>query len=109
VLVVAVNGDDSVRRVKGPSRPVNTLADRIEVLAALHCVDHIVAFDEDQPLDVIRALRPDVLVKGGDYTEESVPEAPLVRALGGRVQILELVPEHSTTRTIERVRVPPSR
>jgi rfaE bifunctional protein kinase chain/domain/rfaE bifunctional protein nucleotidyltransferase chain/domain len=105
VLVVAVNGDAGVRRLKGPSRPVNTLADRIEVLAALSCVDHIVSFDEDEPLEVIRALRPDVLAKGGDYTEDKVPEAGLVRALGGRVQIFDLVPEHSTTRIIERVRL----
>ncbi|MCW3003944.1 MAG: rfaE [Conexibacter sp.] len=103
-LVVAVNGDAGVRRLKGPSRPVNTLADRFEVLGALSCVDHIIAFDEDQPAGVIRALRPDVLVKGGDYTEDRVPEAELVRALGGRVQIFDLVPQHSTTRIIERVR-----
>jgi D-beta-D-heptose 7-phosphate kinase / D-beta-D-heptose 1-phosphate adenosyltransferase len=105
VLIVAVNGDDSVRRLKGPSRPVNTLSDRFDVLAALSCVDHIVAFDEDQPTGVIRALRPDVLVKGGDYTEDMVPEAELVRALGGTVHIFDLVPEHSTTRILERVRV----
>jgi D-beta-D-heptose 7-phosphate kinase / D-beta-D-heptose 1-phosphate adenosyltransferase len=106
VLVVAVNGDESVRRLKGPSRPVNTLAERIEVLGALACVDHIVPFDTDQPLELIRALRPDVLIKGGDYTEETVPEAALVRALGGRVQIVDLVPERSTSRIIERARVP---
>jgi rfaE bifunctional protein kinase chain/domain/rfaE bifunctional protein nucleotidyltransferase chain/domain len=106
VLVVAVNGDESVRRLKGPGRPVNTLAERIEVLGALACVDHIVPFDTDQPLELIRALRPDVLVKGGDYTEETVPEAALVRSLGGRVQIVDLVPERSTSRIIERARVP---
>jgi rfaE bifunctional protein kinase chain/domain/rfaE bifunctional protein nucleotidyltransferase chain/domain len=105
VLIVALNGDASVRRLKGPSRPVNTLADRVKVLAALSCVDHIIAFDEDEPTAVIRALRPDVLVKGGDYTEDEVPEAGLVRALGGSVQIFDLVPEHSTTRIIERVRL----
>jgi rfaE bifunctional protein kinase chain/domain/rfaE bifunctional protein nucleotidyltransferase chain/domain len=109
VLIVALNGDASVRRLKGPSRPVNTLADRIRVLAGLSCVDHIVAFDEDQPMGVIRALRPDVLVKGGDYTEDMVPEAELVRALGGGVHIIDLVPEHSTTRIIERVQMSVSR
>jgi rfaE bifunctional protein nucleotidyltransferase chain/domain len=88
---------------------VNTLADRIRVLAGLSCVDHIVAFDEDQPMGVIRALRPDVLVKGGDYTEDMVPEAELVRALGGAVHIIDLVPEHSTTRIIERVQMSVSR
>ena len=109
VLVVAVNDDDSVRRLKGSGRPVNALADRIEVLAALSCVDHIVPFSADRPVELIRALRPDVLVKGGDYTQESIPEAPLVRQLGGEVRIVELVPERSTTGIIERARVSASR
>jgi D-beta-D-heptose 7-phosphate kinase / D-beta-D-heptose 1-phosphate adenosyltransferase len=105
VLIVALNGDASVARLKGASRPVNALADRIAVLAALSCVDHVIAFDDDAPTALIRALRPDVLAKGGDYTEDRVPEAGLVRELGGRVQILEVVPEYSTTRIIERVRL----
>jgi D-beta-D-heptose 7-phosphate kinase / D-beta-D-heptose 1-phosphate adenosyltransferase len=105
VLIVALNGDASVARLKGASRPVNALADRIAVLAALSCVDHIVAFDEDAPTALIRALRPDVLAKGGDYTEDTVPEGGLVRELGGRVQIVDVVPEYSTTRIIERVRL----
>jgi D-beta-D-heptose 7-phosphate kinase/D-beta-D-heptose 1-phosphate adenosyltransferase len=103
VLVVAVNGDDSVRRLKGTSRPVNSLADRLAVLAALSCVDHVVAFDSDQPLELIRALRPDVLVKGGDYTEDAVPEAELVRALGGEIRIVDRVADRSTSGTIERL------
>jgi rfaE bifunctional protein kinase chain/domain/rfaE bifunctional protein nucleotidyltransferase chain/domain len=109
VLVVAVNGDDSVRRLKGPSRPVNSLADRIEVLAALSCVDHIVAFHDDRPAELIRALRPDVLVKGGDYTEDGVPEAALVRALGGEVRIVERIADRSTSGTLERLRAGPAR
>jgi rfaE bifunctional protein nucleotidyltransferase chain/domain len=108
VLVVAVNGDDSVRRLKGSSRPVNSLGDRIEVLAALSCVDHIVAFHEDQPVELIRALRPDVLVKGGDYTEAGVPEAALVRTLGGEVRIVDRLADRSTTRTLERLGVRPA-
>jgi D-beta-D-heptose 7-phosphate kinase/D-beta-D-heptose 1-phosphate adenosyltransferase len=103
VLVVAVNSDASVRRLKGRGRPVNALEDRMEILAALSCVDHLVAFDEDRPLELISALQPDVLAKGGDYTADGVPEAPLVRELGGRVQILDLVPDRSTTRTIQRL------
>jgi D-beta-D-heptose 7-phosphate kinase/D-beta-D-heptose 1-phosphate adenosyltransferase len=102
VLVVAVNSDDSVRRLKGPPRPINSVSDRIEVLASLSCVDHLIVFDGDQPVDLIRALRPDLLVKGGDYTPETVPEAPLVRALGGEVRIVELLADHSTTRILER-------
>jgi D-beta-D-heptose 7-phosphate kinase/D-beta-D-heptose 1-phosphate adenosyltransferase len=108
VLVVAVNGDDSVRRLKGSSRPVNSLADRIEVLAALSCVDHIVAFHSERPVELIRALRPDVLVKGGDYTEDSVPEAALVRALGGEVRIVDRIADLSTTGTLERLRAGPA-
>jgi D-beta-D-heptose 7-phosphate kinase/D-beta-D-heptose 1-phosphate adenosyltransferase len=103
VLVVAVNGDASVRRLKGPSRPVNSLTDRIAVLAALSCVDHIVAFDADQPVELIRALRPEVFVKGGDYTETAIPEAALVRALGGELRIVDRVADRSTTGTIDRV------
>jgi D-beta-D-heptose 7-phosphate kinase / D-beta-D-heptose 1-phosphate adenosyltransferase len=102
VLVVAVNGDASVRRLKGASRPVNALADRIAVLAALSCVDHVVAFDADQPVDLIRALRPAVFVKGGDYTEASLPEAAMVRALGGEIRIVDRVAGRSTTATIHR-------
>jgi D-beta-D-heptose 7-phosphate kinase/D-beta-D-heptose 1-phosphate adenosyltransferase len=102
VLVVAVNGDASVRRLKGPSRPVNSLGDRIAVLAALSCVNHIVAFDADRPDELIRALRPEVFVKGGDYTEETVPEAALVKALGGDVRIVDRVADRSTTDVIHR-------
>jgi rfaE bifunctional protein nucleotidyltransferase chain/domain len=104
VLVVAVNGDASVRRLKGPTRPINTLVDRTELLAALSCVDHVVAFDDDRPEELLRALRPDVVVKGGDYGPETLPEAPLLRALGAELRILDLVPELSTTRIVERLR-----
>ncbi|MBX6312692.1 MAG: D-glycero-beta-D-manno-heptose 1-phosphate adenylyltransferase [Isosphaeraceae bacterium] len=104
VLVVGVNSDDGIRRLKGPLRPINALEDRIQVLAALSCVDHIIAFDEDTPCDLIRVVRPDVFVKGGDYTRERLPEAPLVEALGGVVQILPFVADRSTTGIIERIR-----
>jgi D-beta-D-heptose 7-phosphate kinase/D-beta-D-heptose 1-phosphate adenosyltransferase len=104
VLVVAVNGDASVRRLKGPERPINSLADRTEILAALSCVDHVVPFDDDRPEELLRALRPDVVVKGGDYRPDTVPEAPLVRALGAELRILDAVPERSTTRIVERLR-----
>ncbi len=103
ILVVGINSDDSVRRLKGPSRPINPLDDRIQVLAALSCIDHIVAFDGDTPSDLIRAIRPDVFVKGGDYTRETLPEAPLVEELGGRVELLPLVEDRSTSGIIERI------
>ncbi|HXK33114.1 MAG TPA: D-glycero-beta-D-manno-heptose 1-phosphate adenylyltransferase, partial [Dehalococcoidia bacterium] len=104
VLIVGVNSDASVAALKGPGRPVNTLEDRVEVLGALSCVDHVVAFDEATPERLIRALRPDIYVKGGDYTIETLPEAPLVESLGGAVRLLPFVEDRSTTRIIERIR-----
>jgi D-beta-D-heptose 7-phosphate kinase/D-beta-D-heptose 1-phosphate adenosyltransferase len=103
ILVVGVNSDAGIRRLKGPDRPINTLEDRVEVLAALSCVDHLIPFDDDTPCALIRALRPDVFVKGGDYTRDRLPEAALVEELGGVVRILPFLPERSTTRIIERI------
>ncbi|GAA4569423.1 hypothetical protein GCM10023176_25970 [Micromonospora coerulea] len=104
LLVVAVNSDGSVRRLKGPDRPVNPVEDRTTLLAALECVDHVVVFEEDSPAPLIEAVRPDVYVKGGDYPPEMVPEAPLVRRLGGQVRTLGYVPDRSTSAIIERIR-----
>ncbi|MBM7077918.1 D-glycero-beta-D-manno-heptose 1-phosphate adenylyltransferase [Micromonospora humida] len=104
LLVVAVNSDSSVRRLKGADRPVNPVEDRIALLAALSCVDHVVVFEEDSPADLIEAVRPDVYVKGGDYPPEMVPEAPLVRRLGGQVRTLGYVPDRSTSAIIDRIR-----
>jgi D-beta-D-heptose 7-phosphate kinase/D-beta-D-heptose 1-phosphate adenosyltransferase len=104
VLVVAVNDDAGVRRLKGPTRPINCLEDRAQVLAALSCVDHIVPFSGDSPTDALRAVRPDLYVKGGDYTYDSLPEAPLVERLGGAVRILPFMEDRSTTGIIDRIR-----
>lgn len=104
VLVVGINTDASVRCLKGPARPINTLEDRVQVLAALSCVDSIVAFDELTPCNLIEMVRPDVFVKGGDYTREQLPEAPLVEQLGGIVHILPYVEREGTTRIIQRIR-----
>ncbi|MFI6261721.1 D-glycero-beta-D-manno-heptose 1-phosphate adenylyltransferase [Micromonospora sp. NPDC051006] len=104
LLVVAVNADGSVRRLKGPDRPVNPVEDRAALLAALSCVDHVVVFEEDSPASLIETVRPDVYVKGGDYPPEMVPEAPLVRRLGGQVRTLGYVPDRSTSQIIERIR-----
>ncbi|HEY8491702.1 MAG TPA: D-glycero-beta-D-manno-heptose 1-phosphate adenylyltransferase [Dehalococcoidia bacterium] len=104
VLIVGLNSDESVRRLKGPGRPINPLEDRAQVLAALSCVDLIVPFQEDTPEELLRIIRPDLLVKGGDYTRETLPEAPLVERLGGAVQILPYVEDRSTTGIIERIR-----
>lgn len=105
VLIVGVNTDAGIRRLKGPERPINTLEDRLQVLAALSCIDHLIAFDEDTPCTLIQAIRPDEFVKGGDYTRDRLPEASLVEALGGTVQILPLVADRSTTGLIHRIRL----
>jgi rfaE bifunctional protein nucleotidyltransferase chain/domain len=103
-LVVGVNTDASVQRLKGPTRPVRALADRIYVLAALGMVDAVVAFDQDTPLELIVRLRPDVLVKGGDYSIETVVGSREVQSWGGHVTIVPLTPGQSTTSIIERLR-----
>ena len=104
VLVVGVNTDDGVRRLKGRGRPINPLDERLQVLAALSSVDHVVAFDEDTPMELARAVRPHVFAKGGDYTLDRLPEADVVRALGGEVRILPFVRDRSTSSLIARVR-----
>jgi D-beta-D-heptose 7-phosphate kinase/D-beta-D-heptose 1-phosphate adenosyltransferase len=103
VLIVGVNTDASIRRLKGPTRPINSLADRMEVLQGLSSVDHTIAFDEDTPHALIRAIRPDVFVKGGDYTRQSLPEAELVESLGGTVRLLPFVADRSTSSIISRI------
>ncbi len=103
VLVVGVNSDASARRVKGPGRLITPLEDRLQVLAALSCVDYLAVFDEDTPEHLLRALRPDVVAKGGNYTRDTVPEAPLVEALGGTLRILPYRQDQSTTAIIQRI------
>jgi D-beta-D-heptose 7-phosphate kinase/D-beta-D-heptose 1-phosphate adenosyltransferase len=102
-LVVGLNSDASVRRLKGPTRPIRSELERATILAALEAVDVVVLFGEDTPLELIRALEPDVLVKGGDYSVETVVGAPDVVARGGTVVIVPLTPGQSTTSTVERM------
>lgn len=104
VLVVGINSDASVKRLKGPDRPVRSEAERVYVLAALEAVDAVTVFEQDTPLELVRALQPDVIVKGGDYSPDTVVGANEVRARGGQVVIIPLTPGHSTTSTIERLR-----
>ncbi|MBX3387283.1 MAG: bifunctional heptose 7-phosphate kinase/heptose 1-phosphate adenyltransferase [Phycisphaeraceae bacterium] len=106
-LIVAVNSDDSVRRLKGgkdPTRPINNQFDRAELLGGLGCVDAVVIFDEDTPEDLIRAVRPDVLVKGGEYQNTVVPGATFVESTGGRVVLLPMIDGKSTTAVVQRMR-----
>lgn len=104
-LVLALNSDDSVRRLdKAPDRPINPLEDRLSVAAALGAVDLVTWFDEDTPLQLILALRPEVLVKGGDWPVERIVGAAEVRAWGGQVHAIPLVHERSTTATLARIR-----
>ena len=101
-LIVAVNTDDSVRRLKGADRPANGLQSRALVLAALQSVDWVVAFDEDTPADLVALLRPDILVKGGDNQVENIPGADVVRSYGGEVKVLSYVDGFSTTKTLSK-------
>lgn len=103
-LIIGLNTDDSIQRLKGPDRPVNTLEDRARVLGALGCVDAVVPFDADTPIELIETILPDVLVKGGDYTRETVVGYEAVEAAGGRVALIDLVEGKSTTGTIEKLR-----
>ncbi|HSR15602.1 MAG TPA: D-glycero-beta-D-manno-heptose 1-phosphate adenylyltransferase [Gemmatimonadales bacterium] len=106
-LLVAVNSDASARRLgKGPGRPVNDAEARCRVIAALEAVDRVVVFDEDTPLELIQAIRPEVLVKGGDYDRARIVGADLVDSYGGTVLTIDLVPGHSTTAVVERSRAP---
>ena len=103
-LVLGLNSDSSVRRLKGEGRPVQPVGARAEVLAALEAVDLVVVFEEDTPLKLIERVKPTVLVKGGDYTREAVVGHEIVEALGGEIVLIDLVPGHSTTAMVERSR-----
>lgn len=103
ILVVGLNTDASVRRLKGEKRPLIEETERAHILAALDCIDYVVLFDEDTPLKVIEALAPDILVKGGDYSIEGVVGRELVEARGGRVELIQFVDGRSTSRIIEKI------
>ena len=105
ILIIGLNTDDSVRRLKGPSRPVNDEKARAVVLAALEFVDAIMFFEEDTPYNLIKRVQPDVLVKGKDYKAEDIVGYDIVTAKGGKVETIELVEGFSTTKTIEKMRM----
>jgi D-beta-D-heptose 7-phosphate kinase/D-beta-D-heptose 1-phosphate adenosyltransferase len=104
VLVVGLNSDASVKRLKGPERPVRNEAERAYVLAAFEAVDLVVVFEQDTPLELVRTVEPDVIVKGGDYEESTIVGAAEVRARGGEVIVIPLTPGQSTTSIIEKLR-----
>ena len=104
VLVVGINGDASVRRLKGEGRPVQPAEERARLVAALRCVDHVVVFEEDDVVRLLRELRPDVHCKGTDYTPETVPERDVVREVGGRVAIVGDPKDHDTRVLLSRLR-----
>lgn len=104
VLVVGLNGDDSVRRLKGPGRPVQGVADRAYLLASLACVSFVVVFEEDTPASLIARVVPHVLVKGGDWKGKEIVGAGFVRSRGGSVRTIRYVPGRSTTALIARAR-----
>lgn len=108
VLIIGLNDDDSIRRLKGQKRPINPLVDRACMLAALKSVDLVVPFSEDTPLNLIKALQPDVLVKGGDYSPETIVGAKEVRENGGKVVVVPFIDGHSTTALIARIQALPS-
>lgn len=103
-LIIGVNSDASVKRLKGDTRPINSLEDRMLLLSALSSVDYVIPFDEDTPLDLIKEIRPSVLVKGGDYKKEDIVGADVVLDDGGRVEIIDFVENKSTTNIIEKMK-----
>lgn len=105
VLIVCVNSDASVKRLKGDSRPINSEADRAEVLAALGCVDYVVVFEEDTPCNLIEIIKPDIHTKGGDYNPDNLPETEVICSNGGKLVFINFVEGKSTTSTIEKMKL----
>ncbi|MDD3236554.1 MAG: D-glycero-beta-D-manno-heptose 1-phosphate adenylyltransferase [Candidatus Gastranaerophilales bacterium] len=104
IMIVALNSDKSVKSIKGPTRPINNENDRAEILNALACVDYVVLFDEDSPMDLLAQIKPDVHTKGADYTVETLPEAKTIMKNGGRIEFISFVEGKSTTSLIEKIK-----
>lgn len=102
-LIVCLNSDASVQRLKGPTRPLNHQDDRAEVLSALCSVDYVVIFEEDTPVDTLAKIKPDIHVKGGDYSEETLPETKVIKDGGGKVRFIPFVEGRSTTNIINKI------
>ena len=104
ILIVGLNTDDSVKMLKGANRPINNEKDRAEVLLGLKAVDYVVLFGERTAENLVAEVRPDIYVKGADYTVDKIPEAKIVQSYGGRVELVEFVAGHSTTNIIEQIK-----
>lgn len=104
ILIVGLNSDVSVKTIKGPDRPIMPEADRVELIAALEMVDYVVVYSEPDPYHIIAAIKPNVLVKGGDWSADEIVGADVVEQNGGRVAVVPYLPEFSTTQIIERIR-----
>jgi rfaE bifunctional protein nucleotidyltransferase chain/domain len=104
LLIVGINSDRSVKSIKGPSRPILPQTDRVELIAAMEMVDYVVLFDEPDPYQLIAAIKPNVLAKGGDWSTEKIVGADIVAQYGGRVAVIPYLPGSSTTEIIERIR-----
>ena len=103
ILILGLNSDASVRKIKGPQRPINPEKERAAVLAALTCVDYVVIFNEDTPYQLIKAVQPDILIKGADWKGKEVACSDIVRERGGKVEFIAYVPQFSTTKLIEAI------
>ena len=103
ILIVGLNSDDSVRRLKGPPRPINPQKERARVLAALECVDYVTIFNEDTPYELIKAIKPDVLIKGADWKGKEVAGSDVVLENGGKIEFAKYVAAHSTSNTIAMI------
>jgi D-beta-D-heptose 7-phosphate kinase/D-beta-D-heptose 1-phosphate adenosyltransferase len=103
ILIVGVNSDQSVKRYKGDKRPINPVEDRMVVLSSLECVAYVTQFDEDTPIELIKLLQPDIYVKGGDWSRETLPETPYVEQYGGEVRLISFVDGRSTTNVIKKI------
>lgn len=105
ILIIGLNSDNSVKSIKGPTRPINNENDRAEVLSSLEAVDFVVMFEEDTPANLLAQIKADIHVKGGDYTVESLPESEIIHAYGGRIEFIPLVEGRSTTNIIQKARL----
>jgi D-beta-D-heptose 7-phosphate kinase / D-beta-D-heptose 1-phosphate adenosyltransferase len=102
LLVVALNSDSSIKKIKGPQRPIHQLEDRLKVIASLEAVDFVTWFEEDTPEKLLEKLQPDILIKGGDYTKDEVVGGEIVKAYGGKVKVLPFFAGHSTTGILKK-------